>query len=157
MPKRKVSRKKISKPKFCKKRQRSFDSDLEIRFYDTFIEFGLPPPKTQVHPHVNVDWRFDFAWPDKMLAVEIQGYGAGHTSYLSMLKDYKKHNFSVSEGWTILYFMSEHLSPSMVHHMVLLLRRMLGVGDQRQRQHSNINPIIEARRIAAEKTNPRQL
>lgn len=92
-----------------------------------------------------------------MLAVEIQGYGAGHTSYLSMLKDYKKHNFSVSEGWTILYFMSEHLSPSMVHHMVLLLRRMLGVGTQKQRQHHNINPIIEARRITSEKLNPRQL
>ena len=155
MPKRKAHRKKINKPKFCKKRQRSFDSELEIRFYDTFIEFNIPPPRTQVHPSPNVDWRFDFAWPDKMLAVEIQGYGAGHTSYLSMLKDYKKHNFSVSEGWTILYFMSEHLSPSMIHHTILLLRRMLGVEDRKFGKHHNFNPIIEARRIASEKIDPR--
>jgi hypothetical protein len=91
-----------------------------------------------------------------MLAVEIQGYGQGHTSYVSMLKDYKKHNYSVSEGWTLLYFMSEHLQPSLLHHTIHLLRKMLDVPHQRPQQCSHINPVIERRRIEAENIAARQ-
>jgi hypothetical protein len=119
------------------------------------IEHGLPPPETQVEFHPEIHWRFDFAWKDKMLAVEIQGYGRGHTSYLSMLKDYRKHNYAVSQGWTMLYFMSEHLKPSLLHHTINLLRKMLDVGHQGHGERKNLNPVIERRRIEAEKINSR--
>lgn len=153
MPKK---RKTKFQPKFCKKRQQKFDSDLEIQFYDMFLEQGLPKPITQYEFHPEIRWRFDFCWPDKKLAVEVQGYGQGHTSYLSMLKDYRKHNYAVSKGWTMLYFMSEHLSPSSLHHTIRLLEEMLDVGTTRQRKSHPINPVIERRRIEAENFNLRQ-
>jgi hypothetical protein len=149
------SKPKYNKPRFCKIRKRSFDSELEIQFFDLFIEHGLPPPETQVRPHPTIQWRFDFAWPNKMLAIEVQGYGRGHTSYVSMLKDYAKHNYSVSEGWTLLYLMSENLQPTLVHHTILLLRKMLNVEDRGSLQHKNLNPVIERRRIEAENANIR--
>ena len=54
-------------------------------------------------------WRFDFAFEDILLAIEIQGYGAGHASYMGLSTDYEKHNAAVNLGWTMLYFMKHDL------------------------------------------------
>lgn len=48
------------------------------------------------------------------MAIEIQGFGTGHTSYTGMQRDYFKHNEANRLGWVILYFMSTHLIPTKI-------------------------------------------
>ena len=57
-------------------------------------------------------WRFDFAWPDAMLAVEIEGglYSNGrHSRGKGYEADMEKYNAATLKGWRILRF-----SPAMV-------------------------------------------
>lgn len=50
------------------------------------------------------DWRFDFAWPDLMLAVEVEGgawVGGRHTRGKGFLEDLRKYQAAQVMGWTI--------------------------------------------------------
>jgi len=52
-------------------------------------------------------WRFDFAWPAIMLAVEIEGgiyQGGGHTTLSGYTKDCEKYNRAAMDGWTVLRY-----------------------------------------------------
>lgn len=53
-------------------------------------------------------WRFDFAWPGRMLAMEIQGGiwlggRGGHTSGSGVTRDCKKGLDAVLMGWRVIY------------------------------------------------------
>ena len=54
--------------------------------------------------HPTRRWRFDFAWLDQMVAVEIQGGGrAGrHTRHLGFSQDCEKLSVAASMGWRVL-------------------------------------------------------
>lgn len=50
------------------------------------------------------DWRFDFAWPELMLAVEVEGGGwiqGRHNRGEGFLADLKKYGAAQRMGWTI--------------------------------------------------------
>lgn len=72
--------------------------------------FPEVPIITQFQFHPRRAWRADFAFPDAMLLVEIQGHGPGHTSYSGMHTDYIRHNEMVRYGYGCLYFMSVDVS-----------------------------------------------
>lgn len=58
-------------------------------------------PRTRAFP----SWRFDFAWTDVLLAVEVQGgiYRAGkHTTVTGIRTDIAKLNTAVLLGWDVL-------------------------------------------------------
>lgn len=58
------------------------------------------------------NWRLDFAWPDRKLAVEIEGgvYSGGrHTRGKGFSMDAEKRNAGVLAGWRILTFTADHL------------------------------------------------
>jgi len=59
--------------------------------------------------HPKVAWRFDFALPESFTAIEIQGYGSGHASYLGLKRDYEKSNQAIAYGWVTLFFMKHDL------------------------------------------------
>ena len=59
-----------------------------------------------------MSWRWDFCWPERRLAVEIQGgiwtRGAhGHPS--DILRNMEKHNDAVLLGWRWLQFSPEQV------------------------------------------------
>jgi very-short-patch-repair endonuclease len=57
-------------------------------------------------------WRIDFAWPDKMLAVEVEGgvYSGGrHTRGAGFEADCIKYNTLAETGWTLFRY-----TPSMI-------------------------------------------
>jgi hypothetical protein len=57
--------------------------------------------------HPERKWRFDIAWPDKMLAVEWEGgvYQNGwHQSIARYIGDCRKYNAAVLLGWRVLRY-----------------------------------------------------
>lgn len=68
---------------------------------------GLPAPATEVRFHANRRWRFDLAWPDRKLAVEVEGgiwKGGRHTRGLGYERDCEKYNTAALHGWRVLRF-----------------------------------------------------
>lgn len=52
-------------------------------------------------------WRFDLAWVDRLLAVELQGgeFSQGrHSRGVGMANDARKWNAATLQGWTVLVF-----------------------------------------------------
>ena len=50
------------------------------------------------------DWRFDFAWPERMFAVEVEGgnYSGGrHTRGKGFEEDCHKYHHAMALGWTV--------------------------------------------------------
>lgn len=71
----------------------------------------LPPPKREFKFHGIRDWRFDFAWPDLMLAVEVDGgtrFGKSrHTRHEGFQEDCVKKNTAQLTGWKVLTFTTQ--------------------------------------------------
>lgn len=52
-------------------------------------------------------WRFDFAWPDRLIAVEIEGgvwTGGRHTRGSGFEADAQKYNTAALMGWKVFRF-----------------------------------------------------
>lgn len=103
------------------------ESDLEASFLSLCRTYALPSPTQQHIFHPQRQWRLDFSWPEHNLAVEIQGYGRGHTSYTGMHSDYEKHNQAVLLGWRFLYFMGVDLIPPNHTQTINIVRQSLGI------------------------------
>lgn len=60
--------------------------------------------------HMARRWRFDFAFPTRRLAVEIEGLVRGgrgrHQTVAGFTADVEKYNTAASMGWTVLRFTS---------------------------------------------------
>lgn len=57
--------------------------------------------------HPTRKWRFDFAWPSAMVAVEIEGgvwTGGRHTRGSGFTADAEKYNEAALLGWRVLRF-----------------------------------------------------
>ena len=54
-------------------------------------------------------FRFDFAWPEVKLGVEIDGFGYGHQAQQQMAADNEKANSAVLLGWRVLRFNTRQL------------------------------------------------
>jgi very-short-patch-repair endonuclease len=67
----------------------------------------LCQPVREYQFHAIRKWRFDFAWPDIRLAVEIEGgiwTGGRHTRGKGFVGDCEKYNEASLMGWTVLRF-----------------------------------------------------
>ena len=60
-------------------------------------------PESEYRFHPERKWRFDFAFPDRMLAIEIEGRGR-HQSFSGFAKDIEKYNTAAKMGWRILRY-----------------------------------------------------
>lgn len=70
-----------------------------------FTGQGLPAPLTEHRFHPDRKWRFDYAWPDAKVALEVEGgvwTGGRHTSSSGFLKDIEKYNAAARLGWRVL-------------------------------------------------------
>lgn len=74
---------------------------------------GIPDPKAEYRFSADRLWRFDFAWPNAKLALEIDGglfVNGGHNRGAALLKQYEKSNAAEIAGWTILRYSPEQLA-----------------------------------------------
>jgi very-short-patch-repair endonuclease len=72
---------------------------------------SLPPAHEEYEFHPTRGWRFDFAWPELKLAVELDGRGkdggmGAHQSITGQRRDHEKGNAAVLLGWRVLHFAS---------------------------------------------------
>ena len=67
----------------------------------------LPEPVREYKFAPDRKWRFDFSWPDRKLAVEVEGgvwSGGRHTRGSGYVNDMTKYNRANLLGWCVLRF-----------------------------------------------------
>lgn len=71
-----------------------------------FWSQGIPKPVCEYRFKPDRRWRFDYAWLEERVALEVQGgvFTQGrHTRGASLLKEWEKLNAAAAVGWRILY------------------------------------------------------
>ena len=89
-------------------------SSLETAFASALAEHApdLPQPESQHKFHPVRRWRFDAAWPDALVAVELHGgtwSGGRHTRGAGMEADCEKMNAALLLGWRVLVYTTSML------------------------------------------------
>lgn len=90
-------------------------SELEDALFNQIRLVGLPEPEREFKAIPNRRFRFDFAWVEQKLLVEVQGgiyqYHPSHTSAGKIRRDCEKLNLAVLQGYRVLHF-----TPDMVQN-----------------------------------------
>jgi len=76
------------------------------------VAAGLPAPEREYRFHTARRWRFDLAWPDLRVAVEVDGgafAGGRHTRGAGFREDCVKLCEAGALGWRVLRVMPEHV------------------------------------------------
>lgn len=92
---------------------------------------GLPRPEREWKFEVKRRWRFDYAWPQQMIALEVEGgvwTGGRHTRGAGFLKDVEKYNRAAVLGWRLLRVTPDKLVSFGTFEM---LREILGLREKR--------------------------
>lgn len=66
-------------------------------------------------------WRFDFAWPEYLLAVEVEGgsyIGGRHSQGAGFHRDCEKYNEALLQGWRVLRVTPAHITSGEAIHWV---------------------------------------
>lgn len=69
------------------------------------VAFGLPEPEPEHRFAAPRKWRFDFAWPQHRIALEVEGgvfIQGRHSRGAGMVKDMEKYNAAAVAGWRVL-------------------------------------------------------
>lgn len=72
---------------------------------DKIIESLYPGVVTEYRFHPERRWRFDYAWPDKKIALEQEGgvwIRGGHTTGKGIERDIEKYNEAIRLGWYVV-------------------------------------------------------
>jgi very-short-patch-repair endonuclease len=81
----------------------------------------LPLPEREYRFHETRKWRFDFAWPDRMLAVEVEGgtwVKGAHSRGKHYESDCIKYNTAALLGWRVLRFTTDMVRDGRAHATV---------------------------------------
>ena len=77
----------------------------EQTFYCQVIDWGLAHPQREYRFDPTRRWRFDFAWPEKHIAVEIEGgqwVNGRHSRGKGFEADCRKYLAALIQGWTVV-------------------------------------------------------
>lgn len=87
------------------------ESKLEQLFSEWALSFAIRPER-EYRFHPSRKWRFDFAWPQSMVAVELEGgvWTMGrHLRGSGFINDCDKYNAAAELGWIVLRYTTQHL------------------------------------------------
>lgn len=76
-----------------------------VNFAALVAGLGLPEPVEEFRFDVNRKWRFDYAWPEYALALEVEGgiwSGGRHVRGKGYERDCEKYNEAALLGWRVL-------------------------------------------------------
>lgn len=80
-------------------------SNLEALLLEQITAAGLEAPVAEYKFHPERRWRFDFCWPDDLLAVEVEGgtwVNGRHNRGSGFEKDAEKYAEALCLGWKVL-------------------------------------------------------
>ncbi len=89
------------------------ESPLESTLAFQIKAYRLPTPVRELRfakEALRRMWRFDFAWPDRKLAVEVEGgmwIRGRHQRAKGFAADAEKYNAAAALGWRVLRFTSD--------------------------------------------------
>ena len=91
---------------------------------------GLPKPEREWKFDAKRRWRFDYAWPERMIALEVEGgiwTGGRHTRGAGFLKDVEKYNRAAVLGWRLVRVTPDKLVSAGTFEM---LREIFGLRER---------------------------
>ena len=73
----------------------------------SFRAASLPAPERELRfaKAIGRQWRFDYAWPDQKIALEIEGggfVGGRHSTGVGMMADCEKYSWAAILGWCLV-------------------------------------------------------
>ena len=80
------------------------------------------------------DWRYDFAWPEHLIAVEIEGgtwSGGRHNRGRGYAGDCEKYNRAMGLGWQVYRLTADHLRGGNAHLDWLLALLRVAVKEEK--------------------------
>lgn len=80
-------------------------SALEWEMALLLREAGLPEPEREHRFHATRRWRLDFAWPEALVALEVEGgtwTGGRHTTGVGFESDCEKYGEAALAGWLVI-------------------------------------------------------
>lgn len=98
-------------------------SELEKLFEVQITQDGIRKPVLEFEFTDVAKYRFDFAWPEAWLAVEIEGAtwaGGRHTSGKGFADDCMKYNVATLEGWRVFRFTGDMVREGYARRMIRL-------------------------------------
>lgn len=104
-------------------------SHLEITLAFQMKAKKLPKPEQEFRFHPDRKWRFDFAWPDHKVAVEVEGgvfAGGRHNRGSGFVEDTVKYSAAAELGWCVLRYTEKHILNG---EAVQQIERVLAHGD----------------------------
>lgn len=90
----------------------------------------LQKPEREYRFHPERRWRFDFAYPDLMIAIEVEGgvWQAGrHNRAKGFIADCDKYNQAVLLGWRVLRFTSQHIADGTAIRDIEQILEIIGI------------------------------
>lgn len=116
-------------------------SDAALALVTILKWSNVEPPETEFTFAPPRRWRFDLAWPSRMLAVEVEGgswVGGRHTRGAGFEADVEKYNEAVLLGWRLLRVTPKMIDDGRALHAIERALRMISreirlVGEPRQR------------------------
>lgn len=96
-----------------RKKTKSSEPSNTVKNFEAMIMLSLLPDPVKEHEFSEeAKYRFDYAWPDMKVAVEIEGgihnYGR-HVRPEGYTNDCNKYNLAQIEGWIVLRYTSLNL------------------------------------------------
>lgn len=99
-------------------------SEHEAHFAHLCEIYGLPQYEREYQFAADMGrrWRFDFAWPDVKVAVEVDGgQWKSHGGYHARDTHREKGNEAVARGWRVLHLSGEMLADDPERWMTMLV------------------------------------
>lgn len=106
------------------KTQRAQGSPLEKLLLLQIKAAKLPLPEIEQRFHPVRRWRFDMAWPDFKIGVEVEGgtwVGGAHNRGRHFESDCEKYNTAVQLGWRVLRFTTDMVEDGRALETIRLL------------------------------------
>ncbi len=89
------------------------ESELERALAFALRINNLDATEREYRFHPKRKWRVDFAWPEAMLALEVEGgswNGGRHTRGKGFIADCEKYNEAALMGWRVLRVTGQHIA-----------------------------------------------
>lgn len=86
---------------------------------------GLPDPEAEYPFHSERAWRFDWAWPERKLAIEQEGgtwKGGRHNRPKGYAEDCDKYNEAALLGWRVLRFTADQIKDGRALRVLRMIR-----------------------------------